>query len=519
MKNKTGRMLPDQIYGLRPYRPYTGLFVDPPAPVVMVGKTLRLGRPGTNKVLSSLAEAVEATGLRDGMTISFHHHFRNGDYVNRLVMTAIAAKGIKDITIAASSLNDCHDFLVDYIEDGTVTALETSGLRGKLGAYLTKNPGKLKRPVIVRSHGGRARAIEAGEVKIDVAFMGVPTCDRFGNATGRIGKSACGSLGYAMQDSRFAEQVVLVTDNLIDSYVFPYSIPQTDVNYIVPVEAIGDPEGIASGILKYTQNPLQLLIAEAAAKVIEHSGYFTNGFSIQLGGGGSALAVGRYIREKMLKQNIKGAFGVGGVTGVFSKMLEEGLFEICYDIQTFDTTAIKSLRENPRHVEISASFYANPWNPGPIINDLDVVILGATEVDLDFNINVITNSNGVLMGASGGNSDIAAASKLAIIVMPLIRGRFPMVRDRVQNIVTPGESIDVVVTDRGIAVNPRRQDLIDNLRSSGLKVMTIEELQALAHRLIGKPQEITVSDDDKDIIAIVEYRDGTLLDVIRKPIS
>ena len=517
MKNKAGRELPNQIYGLKPYRPYEGLFVTPP-PIHMAGRTLRVGLPGSSKVLSSLIEAVEAAGLRDGMTISFHHHFRNGDYVNKLVMEAIAAKGIKDITIATSSLNDCHDFLIDYIEDGTVTALETSGLRGRLGAYLTQNPGRLKRPVIIRSHGGRARAIESGEIKIDVAFMGVPTCDRFGNATGRLGKSACGSLGYAMLDSRFAEQVVLVTDNLIDGYVFPYSIPQTDVNYIVPVEAIGDPEGIASGILKITKNPIQLLLAETAAKVIEHSGYFKNGYSIQMGGGGSALAAGRFIREKMLKQEIKGSFGVGGVTGLFAKMLEEGLFEICYDTQTFDTTAIQSLRENPRHVEISSSFYANPWSPGPIINDLDIVILGATEVDLDFNVNVITNSNGLLMGASGGHSDIAAASKLAIIVMPLIRGRLPMVRDRVQNIVTPGESIDVVVTDRGIAVNPRRKDLIDNLRKSGLKIMTIEELQSLAHKLVGKPKEIALSADDKDIVAIVEYRDGTLLDVIRKPL-
>ena len=206
------------------------------------------------------------------------------------------------------------------------------------------------------------------------------------------------------------------------------------------------------------------------------------------------------------------------MSGVFAKMLEEGLFDICYDTQTFDTTAIKSLRENPRHVEISSSFYANPWNPGPIINELDIVILGATEVDLDFNVNVITNSNGVLMGASGGHSDIAAASKLSIIVMPLIRGRLPVVRDKVQNIVTPGECIDVVVTDRGIAVNPRRLDLIDNLRNSGLKIMTIEELQALAHKLIGKPKEIPLSTDDKDIVAIIEYRDGTLLDVVRKPL-
>lgn len=517
MKNAAGREIPELLPGIDTTNLYKGLFATPPAGKA-AGKTLSMGKPGTGKVLSSLLDAIDAVSLKDGMTISFHHHFRNGDFVIKLVMAAIAAKGIKDITIAASSLSDCHDFLIDHIENGTLTALETSGLRGKLGAYLTKNPGKLKKPVIIRSHGGRARAIECGELKIDVAFLGVPACDRFGNANGTQGKSACGALGYAMVDAAFAEKVVLLTDNLIDGYIYPYSIPQTQVDYIVPVEAIGDPEGIASGILRITKNPVQLLLAEYATRVIEHSGYFANDFSLQLGGGGASLAVGRFIREKMLAQNIKGGFGVGGVTGVFAKMLEEGLFEICYDTQTFDIAAIQSLRDNPRHVEMSASFYANPWNPGPIINNLDVVILGATEVDLGFNVNVMTNSNGILMGASGGHSDIAAASKLSIVVMPLIRGRLPMVLDRVQTIVTPGESIDVVVTDRGIAVNPRRQDLIDNLRCSGLNLVSIEQLQALAHKLVGKPKALEFSSETQDVVAAVQYRDGTLLDVVRKPL-
>lgn len=518
MKNAIGREIPAEIHGIEHKRLYQGEFAYQPEGRI-VGKRIRAGKPAANKVLESLEEALEVAGLKDGMTISFHHHLRNGDYVIRRVLEQIAAKGIRDITIASSSLSDCHDFLVDYIEDGTVTALETSGLRGKLGKYLTANPRKLKKPVIIRSHGGRARAIEAGELHIDVAFMGVSACDRLGNASGTQGKSSFGSLGYAMVDCRYAEQVVLITDNLVEGFVYPYSIPQVDVDYIVTVEEIGDPAGIASGAIRISKSPTQLLIAAYAAEVMEAAGYLKDGFSMQLGSGGASLTAAKFIREKMVKRQIKGSFGIGGATGIFTEMLEEGLFEVCYDAQTFDTAAVKSLCDNPRHLEVSASFYANPWNPNPIVNDLDVVILSATEVDLDFNVNVITNSNGVLMGASGGHSDTAAGAKLSLIVVPLIRGRLPMIRDHVQNVVTPGSSIDVVITERGIAVNPKRADLLEKLQNSKLPVMTIESLQQMAHDLVGKPEGIKLSQDDRDIIAVVEYRDGSILDVIRKPLE
>lgn len=239
---------------------------------------------------------------------------------------------------------------------------------------------------------------------------------------------------------------------------------------------------------------------------------------MQLGSGGASLAAAKFVREKMEAKEIKGSFGIGGATGIFTEMLKDGLFEVCYDTQTFDIPASESIRENPRHLEMSASFYANPWNAGPIVNALDVVILSATEVDLDFNVNVITDSNGTLMGASGGHSDTAAGAKLSLIVVPLIRGRLPMIRDHVQNIVTPGDSVDVIITDRGIAVNPKRKDLLEKLAGSGLPIKTIEELQAMAYEFVGKPEEIEVSQEDKDIIAVVEYRDGTVIDVIRKPL-
>ena len=518
MRNAVGREIPAHICGFDNIRLYTGAFTYDPQGTG-IGKKIRAGRPHTDKVLSSISEAIDKTGLKDGQTISFHHHLRNGDYVMKMVVECIAAKGIKDITIASSSFSPCHDFLIDYIKDGTVTALESSGLRGKLGKYLTMHPEALKKPTIIRSHGGRARAIEAGELHIDVAFMAAPACDRLGNATGSIGKSAFGSMGYAMIDCAYADNVVLITDNLVNEPVYPYSIPQTQVDYIVPVDEIGDPAGIASGAIRITKSPTQLLIAKYAAQLMDETGYLKEGFSMQMGSGGASLAAAKFIREKMEAKNITGSFGIGGVTGIFADMLKDGLFKACYDAQTFDTTAVKSLAENPNHLEISASFYANPWNAGAIVNYLDVVILSATEVDLDFNVNVITDSNGICMGASGGHSDTAAGAALTIIVVPLIRGRLPMIRDHVQNIVTPGENVDVIITERGIAINPKRKDIIEKLRSSDLPVMKIEELQKIAYDFVGKPDEVKLSEDDKDIVAVVEYRDGSTIDVIRKPIT
>ena len=69
-----------------------------------------------NKLVKSLKEAISLTGLKDGMTISFHHHLRNGDFVLNMVMEEIANLGIKDIKINASSLFDVHIPLAEHIK-------------------------------------------------------------------------------------------------------------------------------------------------------------------------------------------------------------------------------------------------------------------------------------------------------------------------------------------------------------------------------------------------------------------
>lgn len=511
VKNSVGRQIPKYIEGIGELKPYSRPFAVKPegrkyAPIKS-GNT-----PDDKKIVSTMREAIEKVGLKDGMTISFHHHLRNGDHLLNKVLDVIADKGIKDITICASSLTKVHESLLDHIKSGVITGLQTSGLRGKMAKEISTN-NILAKPVIFRTHGGRVRAIEAGEVKIDVAFLGAPACDKMGNMNGIDGKSSFGSMGYALVDAQYADKVVAVTDNLVEYPLYPVSIPQTLVDYIVVVDEIGDPSLISTGATRVTKRPLELKIAENAAEVLKASGYVKNGFSFQAGSGGPSLAVATFLREYMEEKGIVGSFASGGITSYMVDLLEAGLFKVLYDVQTFDSAAASSLKRNSNHVEMSASMYANPHNKGCVAHQLDIMILSATEVDVDFNVNVMTSSTGVIMGAEGGHPDTAAGAKLAVVVAPLMRKRIPIVVDRVTTIVTPGETVDVVVTERGIAINPRRKDLIEKLKQTTLPLMTIEELKNLAESLTGKPEKPEFEDE---IIGIIEYRDGTVMDIIRK---
>ena len=141
-----------------------------------------------------------------------------------------------------------------------------------------------------------------------------------------------------------------------------------------------------------------------------------------------------------------------------------------------------------------------------------MVILGATQGDVNFNVNVHTDSNGYIMGGSGGHCDTAAGAKLAIIVAPLIRARLPLIVDQVLCKSTPGETVDVVVTQRGIAVNPKQKELKEKLVKAGLPVKEIEELKQIAEDIAGVPKRVEMGER---VVANVLYRDGTLLDTIK----
>ena len=315
-----------------------------------------------------------------------------------------------------------------------------------------------------------------------------------------------------MSDAAHADKVVVVTDELVPYPLGGFSIPETEVDYVVQVEAIGDPKGIVSGTTRITRDPVGLRMADMAVKVIRASGLLKDGFSFQTGAGGVSLAAAVFLKDLMVEKKIKGSFVMGGITGYLVDMLEAGCFQNILDVQCFDLKAVESLAHDPRHVEVSASHYASPLAKSSIVDSLDAVILGATQVDVDFNVNVHTNSQGVIMGGSGGHSDAAAGAKLAMIVAPLSRARMPLIVDRVQTISTPGKSIDVILTQRGIAVNPQRGDLLSKFKQAGLPVRSIQELKDMAEQINGIPQPLQTGDR---VVAKVEYRDGTVIDEIR----
>jgi citrate lyase subunit alpha/citrate CoA-transferase len=279
------------------------------------------------------------------------------------------------------------------------------------------------------------------------------------------------------------------------------------------VDEIGNPKGIVSGTTQITKNPIGLKVADLTAKFIEESGYLKNGMSFQTGAGGISLAVAAQLKNIMKKKQICGSFASGGITGYLVDMYKEGLFKVLFDVQCFDLKAIESLKDNRAHITMSASMYANINNKGCVVDKLDVVILGATEIDTDFNVNVTTGSNGVIMGGSGGHSDTAAGSKLCIVVSQLVNSRISVIKDSVTTITTPGETVDVLVTERGIAINPLRKDLIKKFKFSNLPLKTIDELKNISTNMTGKENEI---DFLEEIVAVVEYRDGTVIDTIKK---
>ncbi len=509
MKNAVGREIPAEALAVelkngRKYEPYQGKGYRDGKYIKKAGPTTKIyENPKESKLLPSIREAVIACGLKDGMTVSFHHHFRDGDYIVNMVMKEIVDLGIKDITIAASSLGSAHDPIADYIEQGIVTGIQTSGIRGRMGDVVSH--GKLKTPAILRSHGGRVRAVEEGDVHIDVAFIGAPTSDEYGNARALGGKGDCGVLSYAVPDSEYADKVVVITDTLVPYPNFPPSIHGVNVDYVVKVDEIGNPKKIASAAARMTQNPRDLMMAENTAKVIAACPWFKEGFSFQTGAGGPSLAVNRFLEPFMDE--------IGGITGPICELQRKGLVGKIIDVQDFDVAAIEDIRTNPNHFEMTASEYANPANKGAFVNKLDFVVLAALEVDIDFNVNVITGSDGVLRGAPGGHPDTAEGAKCCIIVTPLTRGRMATICEKVVTVTTPGDCVDVLVTDYGTAVNPARKDIIAALDAAGIKHVPIKELQEKAYSLVGRPDDLQWEDK---VVAILEARDGTILDVVKK---
>ncbi|MCM1319067.1 MAG: citrate lyase subunit alpha [Muribaculaceae bacterium] len=477
-------------------------------------KEQRLPLQAKSPKLVSLEDAIRQSGLKDGMTISFHHHFRGGDKVVNMVVDKLAEMGFKNLHVAASSLQDVHAPLIEHIRNGVVTKISTSGLRGELANEISR--GLMDEPVVFRSHGGRGSAIANGDLHIDVAFLGASSSDPLGNACGysrsENAKSICGSLGYALPDAQYADKVVILTDDLVAYPNTPNSISEHNVDYVVKVDSVGDSSKIASGAIRDTKNPRDILLAQQAAKVIVNSGYFEDGFSIQTGSGGASLAAVKFLRDSMIEKGIKASFALGGITAHMVKLHEEGLIDRLIDVQSFDKVAAESIKNDPMHKEVSACEYASADEPGSAVHYLDIVILSALEADINFNVNVLVGSDGIIRGAIGGHPDTAADSALSIIVCPLLRGRIPCVVDEVTTLITPGSSVDVIVTEYGIAVNPRRPELAQKLADAGLKIVDIKWLRDKALQIIGTPAPLPFGDK---VVGVVMNRDGSVMDVIK----
>ena len=512
MKNALGREIPDRI-GDRTLRPFQGAFATTPTGR-KAARPQKTVRPGENKVLRSIEEAIEATGLKSGMTISFHHSFRNGDYLVNMVVDACARMGIGDLRLFPTALFPIHAPLIEHIKTGVVTRIEGS-MNGPVGAFVSQG-GKLKAPAVLRSHGGRWRAIEAGDVHIDVAFIAAPQADPYGNATGIKGKTPCGPISFSTVDAQYADKTVVVTNDLAPYPVHPFEIQQGWTDYVVVVDEIGDPESIASGTLRITRSPTRLRIARLAAAAVKASGYLKDGFSFQGGAGGISLAATKFVGEEMEKEGIVGSFAMGGGTKLLVDILHRGLVRTILDGQAFDLDAIASLREDENHVLMDPGHYANYDSRGCSTYMLDAAFLGATEVDLDFNVNVNTHSDGQLLHGIGGHQDVAAGARLTLITVPTLRGRLPVIVERVTTVTTPGEVIDAIVTERGIAVNPKREDLKERFVKAGLPVRELSEIKAEADRLTRPPGKPVFGDE---VIALIEWRDGTVIDTVRKVVG
>ncbi len=510
VKNAVGRLVPTEINGEKAI-PYMGIGKYQPE-----GRKYSTKIPSNsnypldgNKQVATIKEALIKCGLKDGMTISSHHHFRNGDLIMNQVFDIAKELGVKNLRWFPSASFPCHEHLIQYLEDGTISHIEGS-MNGALGKYTSE--GNMKKMAVLRSHGGRYQAVQDGEVKIDIAIIGAGTADPFGNANGLYGNSASGLLGFALADSEYADKVIVITDNMVTFPCVPWQIQGNNVDYTVKIDKVGDSSKIVSGTTEITKSPDRLLLAEMTAKFCDKAGLIKEGFSFQTGAGGTSLAVSDYFSKIMKDKNIKARFARGGSNKYLVRMLEEGQIDYILDGQTFDLDGVRSMAENPRHTWTSPFTSYNYHSKGNFAGIVDIVILGATEVDINFNANVVTHSDGYLLHGIGGWQN-CLFSKTVILPIPLFRDRIPVIMDQVTTICGPGELIDVIVTERGIAINPLRKDLIEATKNSGLPIKTIQQLKEEAEEICGIPEKPTYGDK---IVAAIKWVDGTVIDCVKE---
>jgi citrate lyase subunit alpha/citrate CoA-transferase len=236
--------------------------------------------------------------------------------------------------------------------------------------------------------------------------------------------------------------------------------------------------------------------------------------------GGISLALTKEIGDYFRKNKLKASYANGGTTKYLVDMLKEGTLETLSTGQAFDVAAIDSLLTDPNHFEITVDQYSNIHSGATTTEPEQAAFLGATEVDIDFNVNVNTHSDGYLLHGIGGHQDVAYGSQITFITVPVSRKKNTIVKDKVTTITTPGELIDMVVTEIGIAVNThsargevkqRNEELEALVMKTDVPVFTIEELRKAA---LSEGCDITPDFGD-ELIGLIKYIDGTVLDHVR----
>jgi len=510
VKNAAGRLVPTIVNG-KEVIPFKGInkyiptkhAVGPRIPsVVNYPKDC-------NKIVESLREALIKSGLKDGMTISTHHHYRNGDYVSNWIFDIAAELGVKNLTWLPSASFPCHAPIIKHLESGVINHIEGS-MNGPLGDFCSH--GKMKGLGYLRSHGGRYRAVADGEVHIDIAVIAASASDMMGNANGVLGKHPFGPISFSKTDSKNADRTIIITDTLIDFPCYPWEIMGNDVDFVVVVDEIGDPQRIVSGTTRITKSPDRLIIAEYAAKFVDAAGILRDGMNFQAGAGGISLAFTDFVNQKLTERGIKARSMIGGSTKFLVDMLDNGRTDYIFDGQSFGLEALSSLRDNPRHIPIDIFDIYDFHAKSNLVQMMDVIVLGSTEVDVNFNANCVTHSDGRMLHGIGGFQNCMMA-KCTMIAAPAFRDRIPVIKDEVTTIVAPGQLVDVIVTERGIAINPLRKDLIEATKDSGLPIRDIHDIKAEIDDLCGIPAKPKLTDE---AVAVVEWVDGTILDTIWK---
>jgi citrate lyase subunit alpha/citrate CoA-transferase len=527
VSNALGRMVPSSVNG-REKKPYASAF-DPEFGDRYSARPGRARiRHGESKV-RSLDEVIDL--LSDGDTISYPHYYRLGDTCLEMIVGKLREHRKRDIRILGNAFFDnCVPWLPEAIADGTISGLIGNCYK-QMGVHLSS--GEFL-PWIVTGigHGNRVRKLHTGEERVKIAFGPVPAADIWGNANGVSGPPEhwVGPLGLFLADSKWAEQTCLLAGEIQDSYLFPRSISMIDVDFVVKVPDPGDSSGVGSGTLdieKMRSNVYNARVAAQVMRVMEASGVIRDGFNFQVGSG-AGLIVLEELQKILAERRIKAGFAIGGCTSLHVEMLHAGLIENLLHGQCFEpsSTVIESLKMDHNHHEISTGEYDDVSNKENAVNLLDVAVLSALEIDREFNVNSVC-ANGRIIGGIGGAQGVAAGSKLTIMFLPLASGKegrsFPRIVDEVFTISIPGEVIDAVVTEEYVALNPcssspYRDDLSRNASDRGLKLISIEELQSIslekAHEMgaLQKRRALT-----EDIVEVVEWRDGTLLDTIFRP--